>query len=798
MSEATVTELAVRMLNTLKNTSPKARQAREQILIDWFIYCTSQGYPQSEWYCNLPRLQEYGERVVDMLLDKNYSGAAIIKKELGRRLNVLFLTWQTPEPGADNDLKKQMYEAAYGRIRGHLWGRIEKEFKGRHGDDSGRYDRVSSSAVPPPKAQTMMSGDTRRQGVEQARRKPREIDLGCNQIVDEHITSPDGIAADFDSGPMGVSWRTYAQETNTYLNCLLLRRSSFGSIQMRAWHNLSLCMWTDANALRKTLVLGSLSLQQKRLSASSVSQTCISVQLEKLMLGSGNPRTRRPLTDSGSELLRNRSILQCPWNALAILFYHKYHVRKEPPPDFSSDSWMDEPVFSQDKSGFDDSLRKYCASEYNEFKRAIQTGKQSFKRMTTKTFHEVNHQLNQSRLFRSTVTSLQNLIMSKRYLQNGLMEKILLLNSGFRPSEAFVIPRQQLVVPDELAEQIFPFADGVADFPGWEAPGDVADKERHLAALNFCNLLKALRTALLQDMALLSYNPFYHRMVHGISIMLTPPFQDYRFVTLTQDTLEHSWGKDFQALIKEVPRAHELGFVVPDNAYSTPNVDVGQPQPGAKRVRSGSDSTSGHSSVNKRRRSSTVVPDNAAQSTRPAGCQEVGNIAKAFAETGVSQRGYADTPASSNGSSTATESDSSSFESVTQQLTWLIESIRASPVASNKSVLRKLIRVCKRQGVISQLHQVHTEREQQILHMIQASSQASQRNLLDGSVLLTTGDDIQSQLKKNMDEMSATMERVCSIMRSMNESDGWVSTTMQQITVKLKEAFQSAVEINGC
>ncbi|ORX70489.1 hypothetical protein DL89DRAFT_266697 [Linderina pennispora] len=741
MSEATVTELAVRMLNTLKNISPKARQAREQILIDWFIYCSSQRYPRSQWYCNLPRLQEYGERVVDI-------------RELRRRLNVLFLTWQTPEPGADNDLKKKMYEAAYGRIREHLWGRIEKEFKSRHGDDSGRYDRVSSSAAPPPKAQTMMSGDARRQGVEQARRKPREIDLGCNQIVDEHITSPDGITADFDSGPMGVSWRTYAQETNTYLNCLLLRRSSFGSIQMRAWHNLSLCMWTDANALRKTLVLGSLSLQQKRLSASSVSQT-------KQMLGSGNPRTRRPLTDSGSELLRNRSILQCPWNALAILFYHKYHVRKEPPPDFSSDSWMDEPVFSQDKSGFDDSLRKHCASEYNEFKRVIQTGKQSFKRMTTKTFHEVNHQLNQSRLFRSTVTSLQNLVMSKRYLQNGLMEKIL---------EAFVIPRQQLVVPDELTEQIFPFADGVADFPGWEAPGDVADKERHLAALNFCNLLKALRTALLQDMALLSYNPFYHRMVRGISIMLTPPFQDYRFVTLTQDTLEHSWGKDFQALIKETPRAHELGFVVPDNAYSAPSVDVGQPQPG-------SDSTSGHSSVNKRQRSSTVVPDDAAQSTQPAECQGVGDIAKVFAETGVSQRGYADTPASSNGSSTATESDSSSFESVTQQLTWLIENIRASPVASNKSVLRKLIR----------LHQVHTEREQQILHMIQARS-----------VLLTTGDDIQSKLKKNMDEMSATMERVCSIMRSMNESDGWVSTTMQQITAKLREAFQSTMEINGC
>ncbi|KAJ1935087.1 hypothetical protein FBU59_005495, partial [Linderina macrospora] len=230
---------------------------------------------------------------------------------------------------------------------------------------------------------------------------------------------------------------------------------------------------------------------------------------------------------------------------------------------------MDEPVFSQDQTGFDGYLRTFCAGEYKEFKRAIQTTKQSYKRMSTTAFREVNDRVSRDPFFKRTVASLQNLVMSKRYLKNGLMETVLLLNAGFKPEEAYVVPRQQMTVPSELTAQIFPFADEVGDVSELElsGKGTVADKERHAAALGFCMLLKALRTALLQDMALLSYNPFYHRMVRGISIMLTPPFQDYRFVTFTQDTLEHSWGKDFQALIKETPRAHELGYVVPDTTY---------------------------------------------------------------------------------------------------------------------------------------------------------------------------------------------------------------------------------------
>ncbi|KAJ1671661.1 hypothetical protein GGF44_000850 [Coemansia sp. RSA 1694] len=49
-----------------------------------------------------------------------------------------------------------------------------------------------------------------------------------------------------------------------------------------------------------------------------------------------------------AQLLRHANPLFCTWSSLAIMFFRKWHVAKDPTPDFASSQWLSEKLFTED------------------------------------------------------------------------------------------------------------------------------------------------------------------------------------------------------------------------------------------------------------------------------------------------------------------------------------------------------------------------------------------------------------------------------------------------------------------
>ncbi|KAJ1966252.1 hypothetical protein GGI12_000214 [Dipsacomyces acuminosporus] len=278
---------------------------------------------------------------------------------------------------------------------------------------------------------------------------------------------------------------------------------------------------------------------------------------------------RKPRSRSGAdssalnrvELLRNRRVLMCPWNALAMLLYYKWHVLKEPPPDFTSDSWMYEPLFNSSNAGLrDDYLLQYCNELYYEYMQAISRGSQTCKYMSNSAFSILSDILESSLPHRNTVASAKNMYVTRKILQNELFDDIQMANAGFkvdaRGGEAYKITRNAFPIYDELIESIFPFADDFLE--------DNISKDKHDGVINFCNLLKVLRETLVQDMGLFSVSPFYRRMFVGNPILYSEPLQSPAFTKFLDDVLHKSWNTaEFNGLIGETPKDFGLSKVIP-------------------------------------------------------------------------------------------------------------------------------------------------------------------------------------------------------------------------------------------
>ncbi|KAJ2791206.1 hypothetical protein GGI18_001299, partial [Coemansia linderi] len=294
------------------------------------------------------------------------------------------------------------------------------------------------------------------------------------------------------------------------------------------------------------ITLGSLSLRSKRLSAMANAnviaiQTKRSYDTVSRQTSSGSAidgkelRNSRSASEGGQlkvELLRNRRIVLCPWNALAVHLYHKWHVLKEPPPDFSNPEWADEPLFQDGAALSDAHLQDFCDEHYREYKRAFEQGKQTYKCISQRTFAAMDVALSSSRMLRGAVSSSRTLHATQRVLQNGIYDKMLVSIAGFSTdsrAQPYHIARQHHGSFAEYEDVIFPFADYV---PAYSENGLIGIEANHRQAIvGFCNVLKLLRTVLLQDAALMLYTPFYRQMlkhssVFGQSVFLSDHFRD--------------------------------------------------------------------------------------------------------------------------------------------------------------------------------------------------------------------------------------------------------------------------------
>ncbi|KAJ2728857.1 hypothetical protein H4R23_003575, partial [Coemansia sp. Cherry 401B] len=357
--------------------------------------------------------------------------------------------------------------------------------------------------------------------------------------------NPDGTVLAFDKMLMDTKWRVFSCESEAYINCVLMRRSSYCSLEMRVWHLFSLSTWFDAGTLRSGITLGSLGLQNRGPPSISASYSLVVRPrgLDQAVSESEDadfaslPSRSRKVADLGgqhkTDLLRHRDILQCPWNALAMLFFYKWHVLNEPPPDFDDPTWADQPLFHNDSALRDAHLEQFCGSLYNEFIEGAERGTQQYKYMTSAAYDAVDTALSSSMLLRNSVSAVQNMYVTRRSLQNGHCASIQLANAGFpaSKSKAYSVPRQSYAISRSLEEMIFPFADELPRYDDLIRRG--ANPGTWDAIVGFCNLLKILRTALLQDMAIMFDMPFYRRMLQGSTIMSSDIFHSLAFISST-------------------------------------------------------------------------------------------------------------------------------------------------------------------------------------------------------------------------------------------------------------------------
>ncbi|KAJ2007668.1 hypothetical protein GGI04_001437 [Coemansia thaxteri] len=278
-----------------------------------------------------------------------------------------------------------------------------------------------------------------------------------------------------------------------------------------------------------------------------------------------------------TELLRHRRVMQCPWNALAVLLFYKWHVLKEPTPDFSNSAWMSEPLFRCGTATSDEHLINICGDHYQEYQQEIESGKQTYKFMSTRTRSMVEEALSASPLLRNTVSSSKSLCMTRRVLQNGVYENALVSAAGFpigSDSVPYSISRHVFKAPVELEESIFPFADYLPE--SIDGGDNGTEMDQRLATVGFCNMLKTLRTALLQDSGLLMHTPFYCQMLKKSCVFKESIFHDAEFLASFGDICENLTDSDYMPMYASIPRDIRLSHEPAPKLSSCLNVDNGQ------------------------------------------------------------------------------------------------------------------------------------------------------------------------------------------------------------------------------
>ncbi|KAJ2548551.1 hypothetical protein EV175_004788, partial [Coemansia sp. RSA 1933] len=257
----------------------------------------------------------------------------------------------------------------------------------------------------------------------------------------------------------------------------------------------------------------------------------------------------------GMELFRHRIPLQCPWNALAILFFYKWHILKEPPPDFEDPSWADQPLFGNHGSASDDYLDGICGELYREYEKSISNGQNTPKHIRKTTHRYLVKEKIMDPMFQGAISAANTMYVTIRFLQKQTFEMVQIRNSGFdtrNSSSSNGVLRQQYSAPTDLEHTIFPFAETIPEYD--VTLDDHESKSRRDTVTGFCNMLKMLRTVLIQDMGVLFDVPFYRRMMHGNALMCADVFQREDFWGFS-DTIRHKvWFSDFLPLVELAPK----------------------------------------------------------------------------------------------------------------------------------------------------------------------------------------------------------------------------------------------------
>ncbi|KAJ2419056.1 hypothetical protein GGF47_004798, partial [Coemansia sp. RSA 2524] len=236
--------------------------------------------------------------------------------------------------------------------------------------------------------------------------------------VDTQTTNPCGKKIVIVNAKMNIKWRVFSRKSETYTNCVLMRRSSYCSLEMRVWRLLSLGTWFDANTLRSGITLGSLGIQSRGPPSIPASHSLV-IRARKFDSAASKSKGTDLNSQSKTDLLRHKDILQCPWNALAMLLFYKWHVLKEPPPNFEDPAWANQPLFHIDPALHDDELEQFCGDIYSEFVEGASRGVQRFKYMSESALETITDALSTSKLLRNAVSAAQNMYVTQRSLQNG-------------------------------------------------------------------------------------------------------------------------------------------------------------------------------------------------------------------------------------------------------------------------------------------------------------------------------------------------------------------------------------------
>ncbi|KAJ2598608.1 hypothetical protein EV177_007496 [Coemansia sp. RSA 1804] len=555
--------------------SLKGRGQHITALTRWVIFCWTKKW--SDLRCNEKRLSEYVD--YSIVNEKSQKGRplSVVFWKVAVGLSQLWVVWDTPdtsnEAGALKNAAKPFVERAKYRARKDGFLRTRTE----HG--SGGSRKVAKPW--------------------DLNEDPAYGDGPCGRVIDMFTSLTNR------------SWRLFSCQSDILLNCILLRRSSYSSLEMRLWHLFSASTWLDSEFFRDGVRLGSLSLRNKRSLHGSSPQSYITViarekeqPSNQAVAGNDKPSWGSPYRGkAGSseyggrkrlEMFRHRVALQCPWNALAILLYYKWHILKEPPPDFEDPSWADQPLFGNYGSADDAHLEEICGELYREYDSSIFKRQSTFKHIRKPTHRYLAKEMVMDRMLQGAITSANTMYVTSGFLQLQTFEAVQIRNSGFNTHNSptpYGVQRQQYSVPSELERTIFPFAETILDYdPSSDDPDEMAHRD---TISGFCSMLKVLRTVLIQDMAIMFDVPFYRRMLQGSALMCSETFQRPEFMEFSEEIRNKAWDSDFLPLVEITPRhpilaqvrscptvwtgtdqlAH-MGTALPEASLPTPNQSI--------------------------------------------------------------------------------------------------------------------------------------------------------------------------------------------------------------------------------
>ncbi|KAJ2392805.1 hypothetical protein GGI05_002579 [Coemansia sp. RSA 2603] len=390
------------------------------------------------------------------------------------------------------------------------------------------------------------------------------------------------------------AWNLISRDTDILLNSILLRRSSYGSMYMRVWHTISAATWLD-NKTIMNLTLGTFTAD-KRSSATMPSYEYIAIKPDVSTCpstASPSPSGLQHIGDNGSsiggkmrmrrsdgadsnkvEIAQHSRPIQCTWNSLAMLLFYKWHVRKEPLPDFRTDAWKNTPLFGTmvDSSMYDEYLARFCTEQYEEYVEAVKGKPQRHKRAHRSTFRILKAIIDTNMSVKCNVAAAKSVTVGRRIFgQPGILSEIHGANADVY-KQSFDPRRTHSRIEYSTAgieASIFPFVDDNATFSNYQ--GDPQNEHDWRDSLNaFCRFIKLLRRTLVQDMSLLFELQFYRRMMRGNPVLSSDIFQSFRFIENAKKVVNSSWRAEIPSMVTHMPKDTILTRIVPESLMPPP------------------------------------------------------------------------------------------------------------------------------------------------------------------------------------------------------------------------------------